>query len=239
MAKAPKKATKKPLRALKPVKRKPAAKKTTKKTAAKDLSVYILLDRSGSMQSLWDEALSSINTYVHELEGPTKATMAVFDSGGYDVVRDTTAATWKDVTNTDAHPRGMTPLYDSAGKMLDRMYADNPKSGVFVVMTDGYENASSEYTRTTILSRIEAAKKDKNWQVIFLGAEFNDVGAVSSSLGVGKGQTVNMTTGNMGATMRGLATYTTSYAATATPMSFTDEDRVTAGEIKKNTVTSK
>jgi hypothetical protein len=112
-----KKPAAKKLTALKPKPR----KKTTKKAAVKDLSVYILLDRSGSMQNLWDEALTSINTYVHALDGSTKATMAVFDSGGFDMIRDTTAAQWTDVGKSDAHPRGMTPLYDAAGKILDRM----------------------------------------------------------------------------------------------------------------------
>ena len=111
MAKKPaKKTPAKKLTALTPKKRAPK-----KAAAKKDLSVYILLDRSGSMQTLWDEALSSINLYATKLDSTTKVVLAAFDSESFDVLRDTTVAKWKDVSRDDAVPRSMTPLYDSAG----------------------------------------------------------------------------------------------------------------------------
>jgi uncharacterized protein with von Willebrand factor type A (vWA) domain len=83
------------------------AKKTTK--AKKDLAVYVLLDRSGSMQNLWEEALSSINVYAKGLTKETKIVLALFDSDSFDVIRDTTVADWKDLNQDEATPRSMTP----------------------------------------------------------------------------------------------------------------------------------
>ena len=92
------------------------------------MHAYILLDRTGSMQSIWDEALGSVNAYVKALtEGRTTTktgadahvTLAVFDAHdglAFDVLRaGVPAATWTDVTNADATPRGMTPLFDANG----------------------------------------------------------------------------------------------------------------------------
>ncbi|MEM7766756.1 MAG: VWA domain-containing protein, partial [Pseudomonadota bacterium] len=82
---------------------------------------YILLDRTGSMSSIWDEALTSVNAYaasVAEEEGDepdtlqTQVTVAVFDAQEglqFDVLRKgVNADTWSPVTNDEANPRGMT-----------------------------------------------------------------------------------------------------------------------------------
>lgn len=229
MAKKPvKPATKKPAK-----KTSPPKKKAPKKTSSQDTSVYILLDRSGSMTTMWDEALKSINLYVKKLDGPTNVVLATFDSESYDVLRDTKVDSWRTVSIADALPRAMTPLYDACGKLLDRMFDDDPESGVLVVMTDGYENSSKEYTKETIESRLASAKTDKGWQVVFLGANFRDITSVSTSLGIAPSQSLNITGGNMGDTMAVLASYTRAYTTTKSNISFTDSDVKLATRPKK------
>jgi hypothetical protein len=90
------------------------------------MHAYILLDRSGSMQSLWVEALSSVNAYAKELASKTDGdvvdshvTLAVFDGHEglqFDLLRQKMPALhWENVTDKEASPRGMTPLLDALG----------------------------------------------------------------------------------------------------------------------------
>lgn len=173
------------------------------------LHSYILLDRTGSMSQIWDEALGSVNAYAKSVgeadEGETKAneietniTLAVFDHNEklqFDVLRkDVPAQNWNEVTNKDATPRGMTPLFDAIGRMITLAEADAPEKAVIVIMTDGRENSSREMTKDgakAALARAEA----RGWEVVFLGADFanfDDAVAVgvsgSKRMAVGKGR---------------------------------------------------
>ena len=154
------------------------------------MQAYILLDRSGSMQSLWVEALSSVNAYAKELankkDGPTvdsHITLAVFDEQAglqFDVLRRKQPALhWETVTDADASPRGMTPLLDSLIRIIALADADKPDKAVIVVMTDGQENASKEVTRDGVKAALERVKA-KGWEVVFLGANFDNVADASS-----------------------------------------------------------
>src|SRR6266851_4060842 len=89
---------------------------------------FILLDRSGSMATLWTEALSSVNAYVKKLADDkvdTGVTLVTFDKDRgqfmFDVIRDRiTPPTWRPVTERDAVPRGMTALNDAIGRIVTR-----------------------------------------------------------------------------------------------------------------------
>lgn len=190
------------------------------------MNVYILLDRSGSMATLWDEAIGSINAYVEKLKKTDKVHLAVFDNE-YNVLRDVKVKDWEDVTNEEVQPRGMTALYDSCGKIMATADEDDAKKSVLVVMTDGFENASREFTQAAIKARVKQFE-DKNWEVVFLGANFDAVEAVSGSVGVVAGKTMNIAAGSMRAAMNTLSAYTTSYAATGAAINFTAEDKLKA-----------
>lgn len=191
------------------------------------MNVYMLLDRSGSMESMWKEAINSINAYVNELPGNTEVFLAVFDSISYEVARNTTAKKWKDISPEEFSPRGSTPLYDSAARLLWRAMDDNPEKAAFVVMTDGEENMSRNFNQTSVKSLIAEAEA-KKWQVIFLGANFDRVGDQASRVGLDSTKFMNISAGNMGASMRGLAAYTTSYAATGAAINLSDQDKFNA-----------
>lgn len=170
---------------------------------------YILLDRTGSMSDIWEEALGSVNAYAAsvgeadegEVDGAdieTDVTLAVFDyqeGMQFDVLRDSVKAEdWKDVTNDEASPRGMTPLFDAIGRMVSLAEADKPEKAVIVIMTDGLENSSRELTKDGAKAALDRARA-KGWEVVFLGAEFasfddaETVGVTSSrTMAVGKDQ---------------------------------------------------
>jgi hypothetical protein len=206
------------------------------------MQAYILLDRSGSMQSLWVEALSSVNAFAKELanktDGPavdSHVTLAVFDSQEslqFDVLRKKQPALhWETVTDKDATPRGMTPLLDAMVRIIALAEADKPDKAVIVVMTDGQENASREVTRDGVKAALDRVKA-KGWEVVFLGANFDNI-ADASSVGVRGGQQMAMSVGTMGASMERLAKKSRAYGAAdpgAAPIVFDEEDRAVAKE---------
>jgi uncharacterized protein YegL len=186
------------------------------------MNVYILLDRSGSMASLWDEAIGSVNGYVSKLKPSTKVNFAAFDSVSYDVVRDCKVKDWVEVSSTELTARGGTPLYDACGKMMALAESDAAKKTVLVVMTDGYENTSKEYSQAAIQAKVKEFE-EKKWEVIFLGANFDDVGSVSGSVGVAFDKTMSYGKGNFMRGMDTLATSTMAYQATGASMSFSED----------------
>jgi hypothetical protein len=192
------------------------------------MNIYVLIDRSGSMASLWSEAIGSVNAYASKVADARKY-VAVFDNTSYDVLRDLNADKWVDIQTNEAHPRGMTPLYDATGKILDKVFSDKPEKAVIVIMTDGEENCSTEYSQTAIKARLADAEK-LGWQVVFLGANFDKVAQESAKVGVRTNRSVNMTKGLLGSGMEMLAEKTMVYAATqdvsayASTMDFTEEE---------------
>ncbi|MBI1362343.1 MAG: VWA domain-containing protein [Alphaproteobacteria bacterium] len=201
---------------------------------------YVLLDRTGSMESRWTEALSSVNAYAEELGsldgGPkvdAEITLAAFDSMNglkFDVLRnDVDPANWKKVTDADATPRGTTPLYDAIGRMVALAEQDHPEKAVLVIMTDGQENASREVTRDGAKAALDRARA-KGWEVVFLGAEFSDF---NDAVGVGQTASRNMaaTKGQLKDSMNRLAQKSKDYATGAAPtVEWNAEDRAAAQE---------
>ncbi len=206
------------------------------------MQAYILLDRSGSMQSLWVEALSSVNSFAKELanrqDGPavdSHITLAIFDSQQglqFDVLRRKQPALhWETVTDKEASPRGMTPLLDAMVRIISLAETDNPDKAVIVVMTDGEENASVEVKREGVKVALDRAKA-KGWEVVFLGANFDNI-SDASSVGVQGGQQMAMSAGTMDKSLASLARKSRAYGASApgaAPIVFNEEDREVAKE---------
>lgn len=180
------------------------------------MNVYILLDRSGSMENLWDEALGSINGYVKALDGDTKVMLATFDSLGYDVVRMTRADSWKNFTRDESTPRGGTPLFDASARIMHRALDDAAERSVVVIMTDGYENGSQNFKQAQVKALATELETKKKYEVLFLGANFDKVGDVAvGQYGRGVDKFANIQKGDMMNFMATtMATSTRSYGAT-------------------------
>ena len=160
---------------------------------------YILLDRTGSMEPIWSEALSSVNAYADGLAaldgGPrvdADITLAVFDAQDglqFDVLRNSVdAGRWNDVTTNEVSPRGMTPLYDAIGRIVSLAEKDRPEKAIIVIMTDGEENSSTEMNNAAAKAALDRARA-KGWEVVFLGAEFSNF---DDAVGVGQTSSRNM-----------------------------------------------
>ncbi|MFN7055327.1 VWA domain-containing protein [Hyphomonas sp.] len=214
------------------------------KTAANPARIhaYILLDRTGSMGPIWDEALSSVNTYAAELSKPepgepepvpADVTLAVFDHHDglkFDVLRRAVpSAGWKPVTSDEASPRGMTPLFDAIARIAALAEGDKPDKAILVIMTDGHENASAEVTREgarAALDRIRA----KGWETVFLGADFAKFGD-AQSVGMRNDKVMAMSAGSFETSMSRLASKSRRYFAVPDHgVEFDADDRREAGE---------
>lgn len=206
------------------------------------VSSYILLDRTGSMSGIWDEALGSVNAYaaaVGKVEDgeaddlKTTVTLAAFDyqeSFQFDVLRkDITPGTWTEVTNDEVSPRGMTPLFDAINRTITLAEADNPEKAVIVIMTDGHENSSKEVTREGVKAAMDRAEA-RGWEVVFLGAEFASFGD-ADAVGISGSKQMAVGAGNFRATQENLARKARSYGkGESEDIIFDEEDRAEAGE---------
>lgn len=198
---------------------------------------FILLDRSGSMSVQWIETLGAINAYVKKLADDkvdTGVTLCTFDSGNgmqFDVIRDRiTPTTWRPVSDKDAEPRGMTPLNDATAKIVAMAEAGNYDKLALIIMTDGMENSSIEYRGSEGTARVKALLdkcRSKNWQVIFLGANFDNA-QQAASYGNSARSTIQSSTANLSNTMSNMGSMRASYGVTGQSMNFSDEDKAKA-----------
>lgn len=192
---------------------------------------FILLDRTGSMSSLWNEALGSVNAYVKKLADDkvdTGVTLAVFDSHegrlAFDIIRDRIIpSTWHPVTSFDAHPRGMTPLNDAVGRIVNLAEAGGYDKVAIIIMTDGEENNSKEMSVEQAKAALDRCRA-RNWQVIFLGANFDNA-AQAKSYGNVAFATAAATPDSLIRGTVGLAGQRGAYGASGVAMGFSDDEK--------------
>jgi hypothetical protein len=149
--------------------------KTTKSSKPQPTLVVFLLDRSGSMASVLDETIGGFNGYLEKLQKDDdctmRFTMSQFDSVGHDLMCK--AVPMKEVnklTRVSYVPRGGTPLYDAMGRGIAATEGASDKYKVlFVTLTDGQENASSEFTLDALRARIKQKEDQDNWTFAYIG----------------------------------------------------------------------
>lgn len=157
-------------------------------------SLNVILDRSGSMSSIAKETIEGYNSFVTEqqkLDGDAVLTLAIFDEH-YELIHDCVAL--KDVkplTDKVYFARGYTSLLDAVGKTINATGAklaamaeeDRPSKVLFLIMTDGQENASKEYFGEKIKKMINHQRDNYKWEFVFIGAN-QDAITAGASLGV-------------------------------------------------------
>lgn len=139
--------------------------------------ITLVVDRSGSMTGLRDDAQGGINTLLNDqfdLEGKLTVTLVEFDDK-IDTVQRLTGEKFQYILS----PRGSTALFDAVGREISQTGNDlaslpeseRPAKVLFVVVTDGQENASSEYTAESIKDMVQHQEDAYNWQFQFIGAD--------------------------------------------------------------------
>jgi Mg-chelatase subunit ChlD len=191
----------------------------------KPLSVYVALDRSGSMSGeRWTHAIDSINEYINglkkeKIEGTVNVT--AFDTNRNSSVRlvnlteDQSIAYYEPLAHDVVSPSGMTPLFDAAANVMDRALENNADRTIVVIMTDGEENSSKEYNQIKIKDKVRLLEA-KKWEVVFLGANFDVTQyTVASGLASTKMRNVDLSNLNQRTAMQAdLTISTVAYAVT-------------------------
>lgn len=192
----------------------------------KKTNVHIILDRSGSMQSCRAQTVDAVNEYLRGLGEKTKVSLTLFDTSGIDLIWDKRDPAEIKLTLDEFQPRASTPLYDAIGKTVAKMRAVPTKAlTALVIVTDGQENASQEYTKSAIKSLLDDLQKE-GWLVLYLGAN-QDAFAEGGAIGTVSHNTISYDTRNIGATMVAASAATMRYAGSgsAWEAGFTDEER--------------
>lgn len=156
--------------------------------------IVFILDRSGSMESLTEETIGGFNSLIEKQkneEGDAMVTAVLFDDM-YEILYDHIPINQvKRLTRKEYYARGCTALLDAAGRTITNVgkrlaetkEEERPGKIVVVITTDGYENASREYTKPQIRAMIEHQRDVYKWQFMFLGANIDAV-SEADSLGI-------------------------------------------------------
>lgn len=145
------------------------------------------------MAGLESDTIGGFNGFIEkqrDLEGDTLVTAALFDDQ-YEILWNGIEAEKAKLTKKNYYVRGMTALLDAVGKtILDVGYRlaktneeDRPGKVIFVITTDGMENASKEFTYVKVKELIKHQQEKYNWEFIFLGANI-DAAEEADSLGI-------------------------------------------------------
>lgn len=202
--------------------------------------IAALLDRSGSMDSIRSDTEGGFNALIAAQRtepGDATVTLAQFDTE-YEVVYENRPLA--DVPPLDLQPRSMTALFDALGRLITdlgaelaaRPEAERPGHVIVVVMTDGYENSSVEWTAESVNAVVKRQESEYSWHFVFLGANMDAI-AVGAQLGFAPDRTMTYDASELGVASAMAAT--TNYVSRqrrAAPMAaapgFSDADRVGA-----------
>jgi hypothetical protein len=201
--------------------------------------VTILLDRSGSMGNIASDTIGGFNTFLkknQEASGQCTLSLVQFDSMGIDtVILNKPIFEAKPLTNQTYQPRANTPLYDAIGKTIEATGAFlqslpealRPAKVIFVVITDGLENASHHYTLQHVQNQIKHQQDVYKWEFVFLGANI-DSQKVAGDVNILRTHTMNYAATSAGVTaaFASTAENTVKYrCGSKADMSYEPEDR--------------
>lgn len=152
--------------------------------------LVFILDKSGSMHGLEGDTIGGFNSMLDKqkaVPGDALVTTALF-SDEYELLHDRTAIQGvKPLTAREYCVGGCTALLDAIGRTIDKIErahkntdeAERPGHTVFVITTDGLENASREYGRNRIKQLVSQKQEKDGWEFLFLGANMDAIAAAA------------------------------------------------------------
>ena len=163
--------------------------------------LVFILDRSGSMAGLESDTIGGFNAMIakqKKLDGKCFVSTVLFDNAS-EVLHDRVdLAAIQPMTDKDYTVGGCTALIDAIGGAIHHIgnihkYArpeDVPEHTVFVITTDGMENASHRYTAEKVKNMVQRQIEKFGWEFLFLGANIDAV-ETASNIGIAKDRAVN------------------------------------------------
>ncbi|WP_297701630.1 hypothetical protein [uncultured Fibrobacter sp.] len=198
--------------------------------------IVFILDRSGSMSGLEKDTIGGFNSTIEKQKqetGEAYVSTILFDNCS-EVLHDRVPlASIAPLTDKEYYARGCTALLDAIGGAIHHIgnvhkYArdeDRPEKTIFVITTDGYENASSKYSAERVKQMIERQKQKYGWEFIFLGANIDAI-ETAKSFGILEDRAANFVNDGEG--------IKTMYMAECCLVSDIRNNRINEGAWKKN-----
>ncbi|MVU79414.1 VWA domain-containing protein [Nocardia sp. ET3-3] len=199
----------------------------------------VLLDRSGSMQSIKSDTEGGFAAFMEqqrEVPNRIEVTLAQFDTE-YELVYANRPLA--QVPPLNLQPRGMTALYDAVGRVITdvgtelsgRPEQDRPGTVIIVVLTDGHENSSREWSHAAVKALITQQQDEWKWNFLFLGANMDAV-EIGAQMGFSPKQSITYAAAPQGVSgvFRAASAYSARLQAPPAPggmpdAGFTDEER--------------
>jgi len=163
--------------------------------------VTVIVDRSGSMTSIASDVIGGFNGFLAEQQsqlGDCSLTLIQFNDRYETVYAAQAIAQAPQLTGDTYQPRGTTALLDAIGRTIDttgtRLASlsedERPDRVMLVIITDGLENASTDFTRERVFSMISRQQDVFKWSFLFLAAN-QDAIAEGAKVGIGAQQSLN------------------------------------------------
>ena len=208
--------------------------------------IVFILDRSGSMAGLEDDTIGGFNAMIEKQKqeaGEALVSTVLFDNE-QEVIHDRVdIQRIQPMTRNEYYVRGCTALLDAVGGAIHHIgnvhkYAreeDRPEKTLFVITTDGMENASRKYSYERLKEMIQRQQKKYGWEFLFLGANI-DAAREAARFGIGADHAANYHADKVGT---GVIYETVSEAITqvrccAAPLSANWKQRVDADYNERN-----
>ena len=167
--------------------------------------IHMVLDRSGSMETIREDVIGGFNSFIEEqkkVPGEATVSLVQFDTEDpYEVIYDFERLyNVKNLTRETFVPRGATPLLDAMGRGINDCEAhlaklsdwDRPKKVLFCIITDGQENRSKEFKKPEVMQMIEA-RKQEGWEFIFMSCDQNAIQDAVRDYGINANNTMSFT----------------------------------------------
>ncbi len=161
--------------------------------------IVFILDRSGSMRGLEADTIGGFNSMIEKQrkeDGEAMVSTILFDDTTEVVYDRVDISKIEPMNDKQYYVRGCTALLDAIGLAIHHMGnvhkklgKDSPEKTIFIITTDGMENASKKYTYEKVKKMVEKKKKKNHWEFIFLGANIDAV-SVADKFGVSKNRAV-------------------------------------------------
>ena len=154
-----------------------------------DVDLIFLIDKSGSMYGSEKDTIGGFNSFIQKEKQKdlnTNVTTILFDHEYEVLYKRKSIYDVKELTENEYQVRGSTALLDAIGKTITTLDKEIDNKVLFVIMTDGMENSSIEFSKSQISSMIN----NHSWEFLFIGADIDSY-SEGRSIGIRKSRVAN------------------------------------------------